>query len=247
MNYLKNVIKNTPLISTIYSAFRNSDKTLRNKLNPLRKKSTLDVFTDIYKTNAWGGKDSASGPGSDAHQTETIALELQLLLRNLKISSILDIPCGDFHWMKNVDLGKIEYIGADIVHEIVQINNKKYANKGINFQQLNLIQDKLPKVDLVFCRDCLVHLSFSDTLMALCNICKSYSKFLLTTTFTDRKENCDIITGQWHPLNLEREPFSLPQPIKLINERCTEGKGAYKDKCLGLWEIAEINESITRR
>jgi len=146
--------------------------------------------------------------------------------------------------MKNVDLGKTGYIGADIVHEIVQINNKKYTNKGINFQQLNLIQDNLPKVDLVFCRDCLVHLSFSDTLMALSNICKSNPKFLLTTTFTDRKENCDILTGQWHPLHLAREPFSLPQPIKLINEGCMEGDGTYRDKSLGLWEIAEIRDSI---
>jgi len=52
MNYLKNIIKNTPLISTIYSIFRNSDRTLRKKLNPLKKKSTEDIFTDIYKTNA---------------------------------------------------------------------------------------------------------------------------------------------------------------------------------------------------
>ena len=83
---------------------------------------------------------------------------------------MLDIPCRDFQWMKNVDLSSVEYIGADIVNELIQINDRKYSKKGTNFQQLNLIQDKLPKVNLVFCRDCLVHLSFSDTFLALNNI-----------------------------------------------------------------------------
>jgi hypothetical protein len=31
----------------------------------LRARSSEDVFTDIYVSNKWGGRESVSGPGSD--------------------------------------------------------------------------------------------------------------------------------------------------------------------------------------
>lgn len=37
------------------------------------------------------------------------------MLKKYSIKSILDIPCGDFSWMKKIELDGIEYIGADIV------------------------------------------------------------------------------------------------------------------------------------
>ena len=43
------------------------------------------------------------------------------------IHTILDIPCGDFHWMKHVSLDSINYTGADIVADLIQKNKQKYA------------------------------------------------------------------------------------------------------------------------
>jgi len=149
--------------------------------------------------------------------------------------------------MKSVDLNSIDYTGADIVNELIQKNRASYARDGVRFQQLNLTEDKLTKVDLVFCRDCLVHLSFADIALALENICNSQSEYLLTTTFVGRKDNHDIPTGLWRAINLELFPFVLPKPLKVIDEGCTEGDGAYRDKALALWRIAEIRESLTRR
>lgn len=215
----------------------------------LKSKSTEDVFTNIYKRNTWGGEDSVSGPGSDNHQTSVITRELPTLFNEFNISSILDIPCGDFHWMKNVNLKGIDYTGADIVKDLMQRNRERYERDGVCFHDLNLIDGKLPKVDLVFCRDCLVHLSFADIFLALKNICDSNSEYLLTTTFTSRKDNYDIVTGQWRVLNLELAPFILPNPLKIINEECTEADagGVYEDKALGLWRIKNILESLTMR
>lgn len=84
---------------------------------PSRMKSTEAIFTEIYKENYWRGKNSVSGQGSDLEQTETIVKELPILFKDLKISTMLDIPCGDFFWMKMVDLKGIQYIGADVVEE----------------------------------------------------------------------------------------------------------------------------------
>lgn len=247
MGTLKEVVKKTPVISFIYKVLRNSERGLRRKFNPLKNKSTENIFTEIYKENSWGGKDSVSGPGSDARQTKTVITALQTVLSNYKISSMLDIPCGDFHWMKNVDLNKINYTGADIVQELIEENKVKYSTDGLQFQHINLTKDKLPKVDLIFCRDCLVHLSFTDILLALNNVCDSRSGYFLTTTFTERDGNHDILTGHWHPINLELPPFALPKPLKIINEGCTEGGGVYTDKALGLWSIDDIRECLARR
>lgn len=215
---------------------------------PLHINNHEVLFTDIYKTKKWGGTkaDSVSGPGSDIHQTSAISKELPILFYNLEVKTMLDIPCGDFHWMKNVKLNSLKYTGADIVEALINKNIELHANSDNFFQKLNLIEDKLPKVDLIFCRDCLVHFSYVDIFEALNNICNSHSKYLLTTTFIDRKHNKDITTGNWRPINLELSPFLLPQPLKIINEGCTEGQGAYTDKSLGLWKISDIRKTLAK-
>jgi len=212
----------------------------------LKSKGTEGVFTEIYRSNGFRGRDSVSGPGSDLHQTRTVISELPVLFKDLNIRTMLDIPCGDFHWMKSVGLNSIDYTGADIVQELIQTNRKKYARDGLGFQHLNLIKDKLPRVDLIFSRDCLVHLSFSDICAALDNVCNSQSEYFLSTTYTSRKQNRDIVTGQWRTLNLEHAPFVLPKPLKVINEGCTEADGAFEDKALGLWRIADIRGSLSK-
>jgi len=237
----REIARKIPVIPFVYRALR--DRYARYQ----QSKSMEDVFTKIYRSNAFGGKDSVSGAGSDVHQTRIIARELPALFHDLNISTLLDIPCGDFHWMKSVDLHNIDYTGADIVKEIIQTNKEKHARDGVRFRYLNLIKDKLPKVDLVFCRDCLVHFSFADIFLAMDNICSSQSEYLLTTTFTGRKDNIDIVTGQWGALNLELVPFALLKPLTIINEGCTYGGGAYEDKSLGLWKMADIRESLAKR
>jgi hypothetical protein len=206
------------------------------------------VFTQIYRSKKWGGKDadSVSGPGSDIRQTAVITKEFPSIFSNFSISTMLDVPCGDFHWMKNVDLSAIDYTGADIVDALIGKNTEQFINSNRRFKKLNIIEDKLPKLDLVFCRDCLVHFSFADIFHALHNICNSQSEYLLTTTFTERENNRDIETGKWRPLNLERAPFMLPKPLYKLNEGCTEAGGAFKDKTLCLWRISDIHETLTK-
>ncbi len=134
----------------------------------------------------------------------------------------------------------IEYIGADIVPEVIEVNQRLYGSEHVRFLHLDMMNDALPIVDLVMSRDVLVHFSFSDIFLALKNLQNSGAKYLLTTTFTNRSRNKDIATGQWRPLNLEKPPFNFPKPLKLINEKCTEGDGSWGDKSLGLWRIQDI-------
>ena len=200
--------------------------------------SSLD-FDKIYENNGFVGADSRSGEGSSFFQTRIIRVELPRLLKDLGVRHLLDVPCGDWNWMRHVDLGDIQYTGGDIVHTIVDRNNELYGNERRQFKRLNIVTGPLPEADLIFCRDCLVHLNFADGLAALDQFRKSGTKWLLTTTFSDRESNEDLYEGDiWRPLNLEKKPYSLPKAERYINEGCTEGDNMYGDKCLGLWRLA---------
>lgn len=239
MNTLKKILKTIPVLPDLHKRLRTKFKEYRRSRTGVEK-----IFTDIYHQNAWRGTESISGTGSTADQTDLIVKHIPLLFQRYQVRSMLDLPCGDFHWMQRVDLSGVDYIGGDIVPELINGNNQRYRKSGVQFKKLNLMTDDLPSTDLIFCRDCLVHLSFADARRALQNICRNDIRYLLTTTFTDRQENQDILTGDWRTLNLQLPPFSLPPPLEIINEGCTEGEGAYSDKSLGLWEVAELRSVL---
>jgi len=158
------------------------------------KSNTEDVFTQIYKTRGWRSRESASGPGSTVAITATIRKLIPELVTRYNVQTFLDIPCGDFNWMKEVDLSGIRYIGADLVADLISENERNYPVSNICFTQLDLIRDSLPKADLILTRDCLVHLSFDDCSAALKNIKASNSTWLLTTTFPTIETNEEIQT-----------------------------------------------------
>ncbi len=204
--------------------------------------ATKDVFRDIYQKHSWNIKsqESVSGEGSDAEQTYTLRMELPALLNKLNIQTLLDIPCGDFHWMSHLKLGDITYIGADIVPELAQRNHDKYANKKRQFISADLIKDPLPECDLIFCRDCLVHLSNDDIFAALKNIKSSRAMYLMMTHFPQEDYNKDIVTGGWRLLNFCLPPFDFPEPETIINENCSEMNGVFRDKSMALWPIKNL-------
>jgi len=198
-------------------------------------------FSQIYFKNIFRGKVSRSGSGSDMVQTAEIRRELPKLIQEYGIRSFMDAPCGDLHWMKETILNVEQYIGVDIVEPLVEKNRKEFRNDGTSFLCLDLATDELPQADIIFCRDCLVHLTYDEIRKVIANFKRSQSTYLLTTTFTDR-DNVDLVLKNiWRPLNLEMPPFNFPKPLKLINEKCSENNNQYTDKSLGLWRLDEIN------
>ena len=199
------------------------------------------VFTHIYNTNRWGSAESVSGVGSELKNTEELVKSLSRLFRELGIRSVLDLPCGDFNWMNQMDLNEMDYLGADIVEALVQRNQETYGRlPRVRFEVLDLLTDDLPCMDLMLVRDCLVHFSNRDILAALQNIRRSGCTYLLTTTFNHLPINKDIITGEWRPVNLQREPFLLPAPLLLLAEQNDGYGGIPRQKSLGLWRIQDL-------
>lgn len=209
-------------------------RLLRYKHAPIRS-----VFTKLYYEPV-AERDSLSGSGSDLIQTAAIARELPRVVGELGIETMLDAPCGDFYWMRHVKLNLTKYVGVDVIRELVMRNAERFGGNGRLFMCLDVTTDKLPQVDLIFSRDMTVHLSNNDAIAALRNFKRSKSEYLLTTTFPATEENQDILTGEWRPLNLQRPPFNFPEPLRLINEGCTEDSGRYMDKSLGLWRMSDL-------
>jgi 2-polyprenyl-3-methyl-5-hydroxy-6-metoxy-1,4-benzoquinol methylase len=207
-----------------------------------RLKSNKTKFTEIYNQKGFTGETyPSSGIGSSLKQTERIREQLPQLLIEYRIHTIVDAPCGDFTWMSKVNLDDFDYYGFDIVKNVIEQNQQQYAKKNINFDELDIVKQIPPTVDLILCRDCLVHLSNQDALKVLSNFKKSASKYLLTTTFINRDKNIDLVSGRgWRPINLQKQPYNLPHPLLLIDEECTEADGLYSDKVLGLWRIKDL-------
>jgi len=205
----------------------------------ISEKSVKEVFTYIYKKRIWGKSESISGSGSSEQEAQQIISELPKLFEKYAIKSILDLPCGDFNWMKKINLDGIKYIGGDIVEELINKNQLNFSNENIQFQVLNVIEDSLPDADLVLCRDCFVHLTNEQILMSLENIKKHNFNYLLVTSFPKTNFNQNIMTGQWRPLNMEISPFNL-NSIKTINEKKLLSENQISDKSLILIDLNTI-------
>ena len=221
-------------------------RAIKVETNPVDEVNNLPLqekFTKVYSANIFGGAESRSGAGSDLVQTEVIRKAIPLILKKYNVESMLDAPCGDWFWMQHVDFGIKSYIGVDIVRPLTEKNQAIFGREGIEFSCVDLSKDALPCADLIFSRDCLVHLSYNDTLKILHNFKASGAKYLLTTTFTDRASNSDLGNGFWRPLNMQLAPFNFPSPLELVNEGCTEGNNLFRDKALGLWLLDDLELS----
>tara|TARA_B100000780_G_scaffold128730_1_gene90262 strand:+ start:4224 stop:4991 length:768 start_codon:yes stop_codon:yes gene_type:complete len=210
MNTLKNILSK---ITKIGFAKTFSLLVERIKLKKILKADSLEErFDMIYKENHWSSDESISGVGSEIAYTHNLRTWLIQKIGELDIKKLVDAPCGDFNWMqlvtKKVD---VDYIGIDIVEEIINSNNSLYRNDNTEFHLGNICTDVLPACELLIVRDCLFHLSFNDINKFLNNISKLEYKYLLTTNheFDSNYVNLDIASGDFRYIDLYNEPFNF--------------------------------------
>jgi len=182
----------------------------------LKNKKKTNIFQKIYKSNFWKSDESASGHGSTLHRASPYLERLKKFLKKKKIKIFLDAPCGDLNWINFLSIKNMKYIGADIVPELIYQNQTKYPQN--KFLILDIRKDKLPKADLLHCRDCLFHFSYSDILKTIQNFQKSNIKYFLITSHEGFFKNNDITTGGSRFLSLTKKPFFFPQPIFKIKD-----------------------------
>jgi len=235
-NIIRDVVKKTTGRNVASYLLEGKSKII--KAVPPKDLETL--FSSYYNNNYWRNNESVSGGGSTIEGTKILREKLEKLFSKYEIKSILDLPCGDYNWMQYVKKDGIKYTGADIVGEMVEIDNKLFKNDLINFVKLDITKDNLPQNDLIIVRDCFVHLSYENILKALKQIKQSKSKYLLVTSFSKWPRNFDIPNGMWRPINLEKAPFLIDKPLEIIVEE-SEKSATFSDKSLFLYLVDIIN------
>ena len=207
----------------------------------LRPRSYMEsTFAPFYAENRWGDEESVSGPGSSLTRTAKLRRELPGLLQEIGVRTLLDAPCGDFNWMKDTRLDLEQYIGADIIPDLIARNSELYGNDETQFLLLDLTRDELPRADVILCRDCLIHFSYRHIAAAIKNFKRSGSTYLLTNSYPAWGRNENTRTGDFRPLNLTLPPFNFPPPISQIHEKVPEDAARFFGKILGLWKLSDL-------
>src|SRR5262245_66529053 len=86
---------------------------------PQKPDNLAETFSAIYQNNSWRNSESVSGRGSTLARTSVLRETLPILLKELNCQCFLDAPCGDFNWMRQVGLDGIQYVGIDIVADLI--------------------------------------------------------------------------------------------------------------------------------
>lgn len=199
----------------------------RGSRGPAGNEYRKTVFREIWSANRWGSTESVSGPGSTLDATGRMREVLPRLLREHHCATVLDVACGDFNWMQHVDMGPADYVGCDIVEEVVTENRRRFGNSRRRFLLMDAVADEWPSADLVICRDLFLHLSFADIDRILLQVWGKALKLALLSSHPVQQANVDIVTGGGRTVNLLLSPFSLPSPDTVIDESFTNTAGVY--------------------
>jgi hypothetical protein len=250
-------VSNNPSKPDCNLDFLNTEKTNDVKetkdIKETNNPSYKELFSKFYDTYGFGGFESRSGGGSTLAVTTNICKNIVDLVHEKGIKSVIDIPCGDFNWMKEIVFRFDTYLGGDIVPQCIKDNNERYSNSRIKFVEFDIVTDTIPDGDLLIVRDVIGHFPLEEGRKIVSNILKSNCKYLLSTTWYNINDkdyykkhiNENVNYGRWYSLNLMSKPFNFPEPEMIIEEDTivTDYENGVR-KVLGLWDIEKIKNNV---
>jgi SAM-dependent methyltransferase len=183
-------------------------------------RSNNRIFSEIYRTSAWGGRigEFYSGSGSYELPTEEYAALVREFIRGNEIDSVVDLGCGDFHVGSKFVNSGLRYVGVDVVRTLIDRNNKLFGTHNISFACLDIAKDDLPDGKLCVIRQVFQHLSNAN-IKAVLHKLQKYKFVLVTEHYPSDTElkivNKDIPTGsdtrvRWKSgVYLDLPPFNV--------------------------------------
>ena len=114
--------------------------------------------------------------------------------------------------MKIIKKDLPNYIGLDIVKDVVSKNNELYSDDNIKFIYIDFLsfikEQKDKSIDLIFCRHTLEHLPTKYNIEFL-KECKRVCKYLFITSYNDsNRANLELPSTIYRPINLKCSPYS---------------------------------------
>jgi hypothetical protein len=221
MSFLKSAIRKVlpKNVAAAYGDYRQEKLAQRNQ-----RKSTEDIFTDIYSTNRWGGRPGTffSGLGSrDNAIVSPYVTSVTAALKQIGAASMtaVDLGCGDYAVGRNLSPACGRYIGVDIVRSLVAHNQATFGGHNVSFQYANIVEDLLPEGDICFVRQVLQHLS-NDQIAAVLPKLNRFSWCFVTEHHPslgamqkpnkDKPHGDDIRVSRGSGVFLDKQPFNVP-------------------------------------
>jgi hypothetical protein len=223
--WIKSTIKNVTPQFLLKLRRQQQVKSLR-KSNA--KKPIKDVFTGIYEQHQWGGSSGSycSGSGSTPFHAALYAEMINNLIADKNIATMVDLGCGDFAVGSQIDRKRINYIGIDIVENLIEFNIGRFSDEHTSFVCLNAVENVLPDGDLCAIRQVLQHLSNDEISIILQKVGK-YKYVLVTEHYPapniqirpnlDKVHGADTRIVDGSAVYLDKPPFNIPsETIKLV-------------------------------
>lgn len=198
-----------------------------------------------FRRDMWpgGAPETVSGAGSTLRYTHKMRPALSQLFSDLAIRSLLDGGCGDFNWMRHLDLGSISYLGLDIQDEIIAENNRRFQVPGKRqFQVSDVTRDILPPAHLFLCRHVLLHLPFANIADLFENVMRSEFEFLLLSCYRNETNEDLDVPGKSRQINLAKYPFKFPPA--LVEARIPDWIQGFPVHMLQLYKYDKIKDAI---
>jgi len=166
----------------------------------------------IYNNNVWTSPDGTkSGLGSSHNYTNNISKKLINFINENNINNMVDTSCGDWNWMKLIKNDLCNYVGIDIVKNLINSHKLIYENEKINFINTDFLSylknQSDNSIDLILCRHTLEHLKTSYNIEFI-NECKRVCKYLFLTGYNNiEKLNSELPNSIYRPINLKLAPY----------------------------------------
>ena len=195
------------------------------------------AFEEVYSKDLWGlNTDGYNIPTPGIETEDSRNKRFSTLLQDLitlnGVKSVVEFGCGWWRYMLGVDLTGVSYDGFDVVDRVVNDNRRAYSAPNIRFHRSHP-GIRLPKADMLICKDVLQHLPNEDVLYYL-SVFKANFRFMVIVNdcFPDDDINGHIAHGGYRGLRLEQAPFNYPNVV-LQQWRCVDfGILILKNFCL---------------
>jgi len=226
-----------PLVYFILNIARGIYRTMKAMIFPVAKwraeRNLGSVFTSVYHEGLWGGRPGElySGPGS--HDDLICMPYVNRIVGFLKDSGaeklrVIDLGCGDFNVGRQLAPHCGQYVGADIVEDLIKKHRETQHANNVKFCVLDMIKDELPDGDIALVRQVFQHLS-NEQISKILPKLKKYKVVFITEHYPNENDdtipNKNIVPGVGTRLAvdsgvyLDKPPFNISaDSLKLVLE-----------------------------
>jgi len=225
------------LPDVLLQAYRRYKRARVDRRNASR--TPMEVFSEIYSQKVWGGTgpfNSGAGSETDSIVGPYVAtIKKHLRSHGSGKPKVVDLGCGDFFVGSRLIEECSEYIGVDVVPDLVKHLQTTAGSEHVRFTCLDIVADELPAGDICLIRQVLQRLGNEQIGKVLAKLGRYRTVFVTEHYPEDGPTvipNVDKVHGGGIRLYdrsgvyLDKPPFDLPSSnMELILEVPGRGCG----------------------